>query len=79
MLRTRKLNNNLSDSNISESAAEGNAFYEQYLHDISSGNIDFQPFVEDKQAMFPAARSQTGFRRLWCPDKPLLSYPAKPS
>jgi len=42
------LNNNLSDSNISESAAEGNAFNEQYLHDISSGNIDFQPFVEEK-------------------------------
>ena len=42
------MNNNLSDSNISDNTAEGNAFYEQYLHDISSGNIDFQPFDEDK-------------------------------
>jgi hypothetical protein len=42
------LNNNLSDSNISESAAEGNAFYELYLHDISTGNIDFLPFIRDR-------------------------------
>ena len=43
------MNNNLSDSNISDNTAEGDALYKQFLHDISTGSIDFQPFVEDEE------------------------------
>jgi len=43
------LNNNLSDSNISDNTAEGDYLYKQFLHDISTGSIDFQPFVEDEE------------------------------
>jgi len=43
------LNNNLSDSNISDNTAEGDNLFKQFLHDISTGSIDFQPFVEDKE------------------------------
>jgi len=46
------LENNLSKSDISDNT-DGNALYEQYLHDISSGNIDFQPFIEDKHDADP--------------------------
>jgi len=46
------LENNLSDSNIADNT-DGNALYEQYLHDVSSGNIDFQPFMEEKHDADP--------------------------
>jgi hypothetical protein len=43
------LNNILSDSNISDNTAERDDLYKQFLPDTSTGSIDFQPFVEDKE------------------------------
>jgi hypothetical protein len=40
------MDNNISDSNIVDKP-DGNTFYEQYERDISTGNIDFEPFLEE--------------------------------
>src|SRR6185437_4623268 len=40
------MDNNISDSNIVDKP-DGNTFYEQYVRDISTSNIDFEPFLEE--------------------------------
>ena len=53
------MNNNLSDSDISDNTTEGDSLYKQFLHDISSGSIDFQPFIEGKLVTDPLKTNKT--------------------
>jgi len=53
------LNNNLSDSDISDNTTEGDSLYKQFLNDISSGSIDFQPFIEGKLVTDPLKTNKT--------------------